>query len=214
LTGASVDATGNNIGDLGDFVQQLQSGFGTFGGCAGSPAPADVVFIKSVGHVAARYAGIDVAGGVSIGPRLQVEGDVAVQSAVPAALPSSLLTSRSYYVVGRQLPNVPFWNGTLTVDWQSRDERTEALFNATFVSANNRNNLPAKTTYSLALQRNVTPNISLLALATNIFGTYAGDFVSARYAVPYVLADGRLQPALAAPQAPKRLFITAIYRNR
>jgi hypothetical protein len=145
---------------------------------------------------------------------VQIEGDVALQRAVPAALPSSLITSQSYYVVGRQLPNVPFWNGTFTVDWQSRDERTEALLNATFVSGNNRSNLPAKTTYGFALQRNITPSISVLALATNVFGSYTGDFVSARYAVPYLLADGRLQPALAAPQAPKRLFLTAVYRNR
>jgi hypothetical protein len=214
LTGASVEAVGDNVAGFTDFLQQLRAGFGPLGGCAMSSAPVDVVFVRSVGHVAARYAGIDVAGGFSVGSRVQIEGDVALQRAVPAALPSSLITSQSYYVVGRQLPNVPFWNGTFTVDWQSRDERTEALLNATFVSGNNRSNLPAKTTYGFALQRNITPSISVLALATNVFGSYTGDFVSARYAVPYLLADGRLQPALAAPQAPKRLFLTAVYRNR
>jgi Carboxypeptidase regulatory-like domain len=214
LTGASVEATGDNTAGLGNFIDQLRAGFGPLGGCAVSTAPVEVAFIKSVGHVSARYAGVDIAGGVSVSPRVQIEGDIAVQRAAPAALPSSLVTSRSYYVVGRQLPNVPFWNGTFTVDWQSRDERTEALINATFVSVNNKNNLPARTTYSLALQRSIAPNVSLLAVGTNVFGTYTGDFVSARYAVPYLLANGRLQPALAAPQAPKRLFLTAIYRNR
>ena len=214
LTGASVEAVGDNVAGLADFVEQLRAGFTALGGCAVSRTPVEVVFLKSVGHVGARYAGVDVAGGISVGSRIQIEGDIALQRAVPTTLPPSLATSQSYYVVGRQLPNVPFWNGTLTLDWQSRDERTEGLLNATFISTNNRNNLPAKATYSAALQRNVGHNLSLLAVATNVFGSYTGDFVSSRYAVPYVLADGRVQPALAAPQAPKRLFITAIYRNR
>ncbi len=214
LSGASVEAIGDNAAGLGDFVQQLRSGFSAFGGCAASPTPAEVIFVKSVGHVGARYAGVDIAGGISVGSRIQIEGDVALQRAVPTALPASLATSRSYYVVGKQLPNVPFWNGTLTLDWQSPDERTEALVNATLVSTNNRSNLPAKTMYGVAIQRNIGSNVSLLVVATNVFGSYVDDFVSSRYAVPYVLADGRLQPALAAPQAPKRLFVTAIYRNR
>jgi hypothetical protein len=214
LTGASVDAIGDTVAGYEAFVQQLRAGFGPLGGCAASGTPADVIFIKSVGHVSARYAGIDVAGGISLAPRVQLEGDVALQSAVPTALPSSLDTARSYYVIGRQLPNVPFWNGTLTLDWQSRDERTEGLVNATVMSGNNRNNLPPTTLYGIAVQRRIGPNLSVLAVATNVFGSYVGDFVSARYAVPYTLADGRLQPALAAPEGPKRLFVTAVYRNR
>ena len=214
LTGASQRADALATAALAPFVNDLVNGFGSFGGCSGSVTAADVTLIRDVAGASVRYDGIELAGGFGVGKTLLFEADVAMQQAVATALPPALSSARSYYAVGRQLPNVPYWNGTASLDWQSNDGRTEALANATLISANNRKNLPAVTLFSVAVQRAFSPKLLVTAVATNVTGAYPGAFTSARYAMPYLLADGTLQPALAAPELPPRLFVSLSYRSR
>lgn len=214
LTAASQRADTLPNGAFAAFVDQLVNGYGEFGGCAGSIRTSDVVLIRNVAGVSMRYDGVELAGGVNLGKRLVAEADFAVQQAVPTALPPALSSARSYYVMGRQLPNVPYWNGNVSLDWQSNDGKTEALANATLTSANNTKNLPAVSVFSVAVQRAISPKLVVTLIGTNVSASYTGDFVSPRYALPYLLANGALQPALAAPEPPPRLFLSLSYKNR
>jgi carboxypeptidase family protein len=211
LTGASVRA---GDGQLGSFVNDLINGYRTFGGCSGTISADDVVFIRNVVGASVRYDGIELSGGTGLGRHWLLEGDFALQQAVATKLPPVLTASRSYYAVGRQLPNIPYWNGTLSLDWRSNDERTEAVLNATMTSLNNSKNLPAVSVWSAAIQHRISPALVLTVVGTNVTKAYTGDFVSPRYALPYLLENGSLQPALAAPEPPPRLFFSLSYRNR
>ena len=191
-----------------DFVTQLMSGFGTFGGCAAQRAAPAVYLVRDVSGLVVEYRGLELAASTKINQALTLQGSVNVHQAVLRSQSSALAAADSPYVTGSQLPAIEPIDVSLTMDYALHDRRTELISNAIYKPRNNANGLPAYWLLTLGGTRKISATSSVTFVATNVLHQYVGTFSSLRYAVPLETVSGGQLFLPAAPLVQPQLFLT------
>jgi hypothetical protein len=115
-----------------------------------------------------------------------------------------LRDAKSVYVAGRQLAGVPPFRATLLLD-RSIGAKTEALASVHYEAASNAYNLPPFIATSFGLTRRLGNTSAVTVVAGNVFNSFAGTFVSPRYALAVPTQGGLLLRGVAAPLSPFRI---------
>ena len=208
LTGAPVAASAMPAGSLPPgFVGELQSAYGSIGGCAGTaPAPTSIFFSENVADIDAEYRGVSLDSQIELAPNLGFDFRYGLTQAHLAAIPVLLQSPRSPYVRGAQIPDVPLNELSATADWHpSRD--VEVLANAEVMPRNNLNNLPAYTRIDAGLLLDLSRFASLSVVGSNITNQFVGYFVSPHDSVPLPTQGGLGFPTLAYPLPHNALYV-------
>lgn len=207
LTSALVPAESEPAGFLpSGYLDSLRSGFGSFGNCPGAPPDSkNIFFNQSISGLSAAYRGINATAGVEIGSRVHVEGFLDLQRAVFSGSDPRLTSPRSIYIVGSQIPGVPFVRMGLSAAVAVRPG-LQLMANSLFVSGNNDRNLPPYLQLNLGIERQLSPNLTLDIVATNVGREDVDLFTSHRFAVPQVTQGGARYLPYAAPLAQPDIF--------
>ncbi|MGC8484961.1 MAG: TonB-dependent receptor plug domain-containing protein [Candidatus Baltobacteraceae bacterium] len=215
ITDAPVAASAMPAGSLPPgFVGELQSAYGSIGGCAGpAPSPTSIFFSENVANVTAEYRGVSLDSQIELANNLSLEMRYGLTQAQILAIPSLLLSPRSPYVRGAQIPNVPLNEFGITADWHP-SHYVELLANADVTSRNNFNNLPTYTRIDGGLLLYLSRVASLSVVGSNITNQFVGYFVSPQYSVPLPAQEGIGFPTLADPLPHSALYVQLNLRLR
>jgi hypothetical protein len=179
-------------------LHQLQAGYSDIGGCAGpTPQLTNILLLRNVAGVNVSYRGVSARTIVQVGNSLSIDGQVALTEASLESSVSLLTYALSPYIIGRQLPNVPLTQATLTFDWHGK--HVEGLANLDYTSANNPRNLPAYLELNAGLLFQPSRRCTISVVGTNLGNAFVGYFISPRYAVPLMTLSSGGLPTLASP---------------
>jgi hypothetical protein len=193
------------------YLNELVSGFSSFGGCAkGGNGPA-VYFRQDIAGLGVDYFGADMVAAGHTGHRLTTQAVVGFHRAILRSSDPRLNSPRSPYVVGRQLPYVAPLQASLTADYLI-GARSEILGNILFLSGNNERNLPAYPQVTIGAVRRLSPTASLTVIASNAFHSYTDLFASPRFAVPLSAYDGSKIFTIASPLQIPQVYAVLRFR--
>ncbi|MHB8146576.1 MAG: carboxypeptidase regulatory-like domain-containing protein [Vulcanimicrobiaceae bacterium] len=190
------------------YIAAAQQVYDSPAGCdATTPlAASQLYFSTPVGGVERIYEGAAISGYVTLG-RLVVQPfyDLTVAKAVSS---DPRIDNRfSITISGAQLPNVPMQRAGIVFDYKAPGSILEWLADAQYTGTNNRNNLPAYTTYDAGVSAQLRYG-TLTVAANNLSNAYSGIFASPQNAVPYVTLGGRSIATTARPLAPRSYSFT------
>ena len=187
------------------YAAQLLGGYQQYGGCAG-PSP-EIFMQHDVTGLGVEYRGIDLLGAWKPNQRLTLQGAFHAHQALLRRSPLELQGTGTAYVLGQQLPAVPLFDASLTVDWALGDHKTELIGNAAYTPVNNVNHLPAYSVVTLGASRRLSATTSVTIVGTNVARQYVGLFTSAEHAVALPTAGGIPLLLPATPLAQPQLFV-------
>jgi hypothetical protein len=193
------------------YVESLLAAYSSVGNCA-TPNPS-IYIDQDINGADVRYSGIDTAAMFRFGPRVQVKAFVDEQDAILRGNPGRLESPLSPYIVGSQLPGVPWSRFGVTTGWELPNGQATLLLDAIHVSRNNPRNLPAYTLVNLGMERRVSGSILLDIVAGNVTHQYADTLSSTRFAVPVPTAGGRPLFANAHPLPLPDLFVRLRFQD-
>jgi hypothetical protein len=188
------------------YASQLLSGYQAFGGCAAGPPPP--IFVQhDVAGLGVEYRGMDLLSAWKANTGLTLQGALHVHEALLRRSPQELEASSTAYVLGRQLPAIPLFDASLTVDWALGDHKTELIGNAAYTAGNNADHLPPYSLLTLGATRRLSATTALTLVATNVTHEYVGLFTSNQHAVALPTAVGLPLLLPATPLVQPQVFL-------
>ena len=188
------------------YQTQLLHGFADYGGCAAGGSP--YIYVQhDVSGLGVEYRGVDLMSAWKLNREVTVQGALHVHQALLRGSPPELQGTGTTYVLGHQLPTVPLFDASLTVDWALGDHKTELIGNAAFTPANNANHLPGYSLITLGALRRLSSTTSLTIVGSNVTHQDVGLFASTGRAVALPTAGGVPLLLPATPLAQPQLFI-------
>ncbi|HEY5257383.1 MAG TPA: TonB-dependent receptor [Candidatus Baltobacteraceae bacterium] len=211
VNGTVIEAMGLLPANYLTIAQQV---FDSPAGCGqppGTPFGAqNLYFSTPVGNVRRVYEGGSGTVYATLGS-LVVQGSYTINVAKALTDDPRIDNPFSYVISGSQQPNVPLHSGYLALDYKAPHSAVEFLADAAYTGPNNRNNLPAYTTFDAAINAHLTRG-TLNFVASNITNRFGGIFASPANAVPLQTAGGTLVPTLARPLTPRTYALTYVVR--
>jgi hypothetical protein len=193
-------------GYLGD-VQNIYDSQGGCGYPAGTPFYLNQLYFETpVGGMRAIYEGARLSGYVTLGD-LVIEPNYSIIVAERLSNDPRIDNPYSTIISGSQIPGRPLHSGGLVLDYKPKNSAFEYVADAQYTGTNNRNNLPAYTTFDAGVVASLSRG-ELIFNAQNITNRFAGIFSSPDYAVPLQTAGGTLIPQLARPLTPRSYSVT------
>jgi hypothetical protein len=188
------------------YEAQLLRGYEGYGGCSGAASPG--IFIQhDVSGLGVEYRGLDVLGAWKPNQRLTAQVAFHAHEALLRRAPPELQGAGTAYVVGRQLPAIPLFDASLTVDWALGDNRTELIGNAAYTPVNNSNRLPAYSLVTFGASRRLSATTSVTIVGTNVTHQFVGLFASTEHAVALPAAGGLPLLLPATPLVQPQVFL-------
>ena len=138
---------------------------------------------------------------------LTLQGALHMHEALLRRSPQELQGSSTAYVLGRQLPAIPLFDASLTVDWALADHKTELIGNAAYTAGNNADHLPAYSLLTLGATRRLSATTAMTLVATNVTHQYVGLYTSNQHAVALPTSGGLPLLLPATPLVQPQLFL-------
>lgn len=192
------------------YLQEILSDYSAVGGCSGPPPSlSKVFFLRNVDGVSIKYDGLAARTTFLIAKDFSLDAQYGMNVAELIRAPAQLTSPLSPYIEGRQLPNIPLQQGSVTLDWHRG--RSENLINLQLTSGNNPSNLPAFAELNAGFLYQVSPAATLSIVATNLTNSFVGYFVSPQFAVPLQTYSGLPFPVYSAPRNHSTLYFDFHY---
>jgi Carboxypeptidase regulatory-like domain len=191
------------------YLAALAAAYDLVGGCTGTPRAT--YFQQNVAGVGVDYRGIEASLGHHFGKRLVFQSQVSLRDALLRGSDPRLSGAISPYIVGRELPNVPHFSGSASLEYRVLPT-VDVLSNVVFSGGNNIYNLPPYALVTAGAVARLSPTASLNLIATNVTHQYVGAFTSSRYALSLPTVGGAPFATLAIPLVQPLLYVSVDFR--
>jgi hypothetical protein len=189
------------------YAAALIDGFTSIGGCVRSSVAPRVYLSEDVGGSETRYLSARAVATTHIGRRLVLQYSGAAQRATLVHAPPLLLGTGSPYVPGHQLPGIPVFRGTATLDLPWNDRRTETILNADFVGSNNQRHLPPYLQVTAGIAHQFGNDVDVYLVASNAAHSFVGSFNSPQYSTGVPAIGGGTFRTFAAPLVQPNVYL-------
>jgi hypothetical protein len=194
-------------GGPGAYLNEIEHVWSQSTVCGTTPFdPSRVYVTQNISGLNQIQQGVDLSAQIPLGHNVIALPRYAITNSYISTLDPRLIAPGSYYAVGAQLPHVPLHTAGVIVDGHLTHSGMEWLFDASYTSANNGNNLPAHTIYDAGWLFN-TRYGTIRLLEANIFGTDTGLFTTYQGINPMPLQGGGTFAYATTPLQPRSFTV-------